>query len=85
MTQSSSVPPEVGSLVFTSDGDELGRVKEVSGECFNVDAPLAIDYWLSADTVESETNGTILLRISKEELNEERHKEPGHTGVHAHL
>jgi hypothetical protein len=40
-----------GMRVITADGEELGHVKEVGATSFKVDAPLALDYWLSLDCV----------------------------------
>jgi hypothetical protein len=48
--------PSVGTVVLTSDGSELGKVKEVMGDCFKVDAPMAPDYWLGIDTIEGGGN-----------------------------
>ena len=48
---SESGVPAVGTEVMTLDGDTLGTVKEVSGSCFKVDAPLRPDYWLGIDTI----------------------------------
>jgi hypothetical protein len=43
MTSGSSLPV-VGADVLTVDGDKLGTVKEVSGSCFKVDAPMGPNY-----------------------------------------
>lgn len=40
-----------GYAVFTVDGDELGRVKEVRDGAFKIDAPWKGDYWLPVDMV----------------------------------
>ncbi|HMO53612.1 MAG TPA: hypothetical protein PJ994_03840 [Tepidiformaceae bacterium] len=40
-----------GLDVFTRDGTRLGEVKELRGEYFKVDAPMAPDYWLSLDCI----------------------------------
>lgn len=37
------VTPTLGARVVTADGDELGKVKEVSGTCFKVDASMQPD------------------------------------------
>lgn len=42
---------KTGVEVYTRDGNRLGEVKELRGEYFKVDAPMAQDYWLSCDAV----------------------------------
>jgi hypothetical protein len=42
---------KTGVEVYTRDGDRLGEVKELRGEYFKVNAPMAPDYWLSCDSV----------------------------------
>jgi hypothetical protein len=39
---------EPGVLVFTRDGEELGRIKELTETHMKIDARLKRDYWLSA-------------------------------------
>ena len=60
--------PTVGTTVMTSDGDELGQVKEIRGSCFKVDAPMQPDYWLGPDTIASATPTQVTLRIMKSNL-----------------
>lgn len=43
----------VGSPVYGEGGDQLGKVKEVRGQYFKVDARMQPDYWLRADCVRS--------------------------------
>jgi multidrug efflux pump subunit AcrA (membrane-fusion protein) len=38
-----------GQSIVTSDGEEIGTVKEVRGDAFKVDASLQPDYWLRLD------------------------------------
>lgn len=52
MTMASS-ELSVGADVYTSDGGKLGKVKEVRGAYFKVDAPMHPDYWLGTDCVTS--------------------------------
>ncbi len=85
MTMASGDVPMVGTDVLTVDGDKLGTVKEVSGACFKVDAPMRPDYWLGTDTIASSTGGTVRLNIRKDRLGEA--KDEGrreHRGVHPH-
>jgi hypothetical protein len=50
MTMPSSAP-WIGADVYTSDGDKLGKVKEVRGAYFKVAAPMQPDYWLGTESV----------------------------------
>ena len=59
---------EVGAKVETADGVEVGRVKEVGGREFRVDAPRAFDYWLERDVVRLATPGCVTLLIAEAEL-----------------
>jgi hypothetical protein len=43
----------VGRSIQTSDGTEIGQVKEIEGRFFKVDAPMQPDYWLPEGCVES--------------------------------
>jgi hypothetical protein len=58
----------VGTPVRSSDGEELGTVKELVGRYFKVSAPMAPDYWLSREVVRSHEQQQVVLRITKEEL-----------------
>lgn len=49
MTSYMSVP--IGSDVYTSDGDKLGKIKEVRDTYFKVDSSMKPDYWLSTDCI----------------------------------
>jgi len=66
------------------DGDDLGRVKEISGDCFKIDAPMQPDYWLGIDTIDSTTAGEVRLRFNKGSLGDEKQPGPGHSGYHPH-
>jgi hypothetical protein len=50
--------PIQGATVMTSDHETLGKVKEIKGDCFKVDAPLAPDYWLGSDTITTTSRTT---------------------------
>ena len=84
MTMYGERTPSVGTLVLTMDGDELGKVKEISGACFKIDAPMAPDYWLGDDLVYDATDGIMRLTISKDMLREAKLESPDHTGYHRH-
>ena len=58
----------VGWKVFTSDGDEIGTVKEFSTEAFKVDAPMQPDFWLPMSTVISSGASRVELDFVKDHL-----------------
>lgn len=85
MTMASSSCPTVGTGVITADGDKLGKVKEVSGSCFKVDAPMQPDYWLGVDTVASAAGGVVKLTITKDRLGAAKYeRKKDHHGFHPH-
>ncbi len=57
-----------GARVFSADGDELGHIKEVRGDYFKVDAPMARDYWLSRDVVSTVEPDGVTLTVDKDQL-----------------
>jgi hypothetical protein len=76
----------LGAPVRTSDGKELGKVKEVVGGCFKVDAPMQPDYWLAIDTVTgNSSDGGINLRFDRKQLEEAKQEGPEHSGYHRHM
>lgn len=76
----------VGNPVHTSDGKDLGKVKEIVGGCFKVDAPMQPDYWLATDAVTgSSTDGGVTVRFTKDQLGEAKQEGPEHTGYHRHM
>jgi rRNA processing protein Gar1 len=76
--------PTLGARVVTADGDELGKVKEVSGTCFKVDASMQPDYWLGSDCVTSSTGAEVRLSIRKDQVGDAKVDGPDHSGVHRH-
>src|SRR5262245_16899147 len=58
----------VGALVATSDGRELGRVKEVSETAFLVDAPRQFDFWLEKSIAQEATSERVSLGIAEGDL-----------------
>ena len=77
--------PIQGGTVLTADRERLGTVKEVMGDCFKIDAPMARDYWLASDTIASITGDQVLLRIMRTDIDDVKMDMPGsHTGVHRH-
>lgn len=69
-------PLTIGCPVFTSDGDEIGRVKEIRGRYFKVDAPMRPDYWLSRETVTASHGGAVTIGVDKKHLGDVKVKHP---------
>ncbi|MEZ4492551.1 MAG: hypothetical protein R3C29_04460 [Dehalococcoidia bacterium] len=57
-----------GAKVVTSDGKELGTVKEAEDRAFHVDAPRQFDYWLQSSVVKSASADIVVLTIAESEL-----------------
>jgi hypothetical protein len=84
-TMNDSMMPVEGFNVMTADRERLGTVKEITGDCFKVDAPLAPDYWLGSDTIASINGENIMLRLRKDEVGERKMGMPdSHSGIHKH-
>ena len=66
----------VDAEVFTSDGDRIGKIKEVGGGSFKVDATMQPDYWLPTDTVASTSGNRVTLSFHKDRLGEYKSSEP---------
>jgi hypothetical protein len=73
--------PVIGARVFTTDGDELGKVKEVVGGAFKVDAAMQPDYWLPSDCVSSTTTSEVRLNITKDRLGDAKVEAPARSGA----
>lgn len=84
MTTFKGSAPTIGEQVMTSDGQELGKVKEVMGDCFKVDVRMQPDYWLSTDTIARADNGMVTLRYTKGGLGDVKQEGPDHKGFHPH-
>lgn len=84
MTSNGGSTPSVGAEVYTADGDKLGKVKEVVGSCFKVDAPMQPDYWLARDCVATSAGSEVRLTFAKDRLNDAKIDGPEHTGMHRH-
>lgn len=85
MTNTEMPELRIGMLVFTSDGDELGRVKEIdAAECFKVDAPMALDFWLDRGSVASTELEVVRLKLPKDHFNQNNTLDIDHKGLHSH-
>jgi len=75
--------PTVGARVITADRQDLGKVKEISGDCFKVDAPLQQDYWLGSNCIASSPGNEVRLSFIKDTLGSMKY-EGEHKGFHPH-
>jgi hypothetical protein len=73
---------EVGMLVMSTDGHQLGRVKAVSNTCFEVDVFLGPDYWVNRDLVTDTSTGAVLLREDREYFTQRPTTGRTHEGLH---
>ena len=64
-----------GAEVYTTDGEKLGTVKTLRGDCFQVDAPMQRDYWLLTDCVaEANVGGRVTVTFDKDHLDDFKQK-----------
>lgn len=68
--------PEMGQLVSTRDGHELGVVKELRDDAFKVDVAMKRDYWLSVGSILSMTGDGIVMDFDEETLDAYELDEP---------
>jgi len=66
----------IGSPVFTQDGSEIGKVKEIHGQFFKVDAPFQPDYWLSEDHLASDSGSHVRLSFTEDRLSDYKLGDP---------
>ncbi|HEX5368654.1 MAG TPA: DUF2171 domain-containing protein [Dehalococcoidia bacterium] len=59
---------ELGMPVMSADGKTLGRVKEVRGDSFKVDAHWAFNYWLGHEVVEHTASGIVQLVVTRQAI-----------------
>ena len=57
----------VGDEIITADGDRLGAVSEIDGKFVKVNAPLRRDFWLNAEFLLPQDDGTICTSFGKKE------------------
>jgi hypothetical protein len=62
--------PAVGARVISSDGHELGKVREVSTDCFKVDAPMRPDYWVGSSFIASTGESEVCLSLPEDRIGE---------------
>lgn len=84
-TINDSMMPIHGANVMTADHERLGTVKEIMGDCFKVDAPMAPDYWLASDSIATMSGNNIILRFQRDDISDLKMAMPDqHTGIHRH-
>jgi uncharacterized protein DUF2171 len=74
----------VGARVISADGQSMGKVKEVNGDCFKVDAPMQPDYWLGANVIASAPGEEVRLNVIKASLEHMKLDPAEHRGYHQH-
>lgn len=57
-----------GARVRSSDGHDLGQVKEVLGSYFKVDASMTPDYWLPQSIIESADQSEVVLSADRDTI-----------------
>ena len=67
-----------GLPVMSSDSKLLGRVKEVRGDTFKVDARWAFNYWLGNEVVENTAKGLVQLVVTKQAVGTAKLREGMH-------
>ncbi len=70
---------ETGVLVYTRDGEELGRISELTPTHFKIDAPMKRDYWLAASDLFACDSGVARVDFDSRdlELHQFENPEPG--------
>jgi hypothetical protein len=66
----------IGAPVLDRDGHQIGTVKEIEGSAFKVDVPLAFDYWLHFDGVQSASIDRVVMCVDRDHLDEFRLDSP---------
>jgi hypothetical protein len=66
----------IGHLVYTQDGKELGRVKEVRPGHFKLDVSMAEDYWLRLSEVRLITPERVIVGFDRADLPRHRLERP---------
>jgi len=61
-----------GTPVFTSDGEEIGHVAEVTAEAFRVGVSWRPDFWLDFECVAAADGGRVSLRFDRGHLDANR-------------
>jgi hypothetical protein len=73
---------QVGMLVMSADGHQLGRVKAISNSCFGIDVFLGPDYWVNRELVSDTSTGAVLLSEEREYFTQRPTTGRTHEGLH---
>ena len=65
-----------GVEIFTADNERIGKVREVRGGSFKVDAPMQPDYWLPTRVVASTTADRVMMNFTHDHLGDFKSQEP---------
>ena len=67
---------QIGSDVYTMDGDKLGTIKETRDTYFKVDAPMKPDFWLRAECIRGgdARAGRVVVAFDKDHLSDNKVK-----------
>ncbi len=68
--------PRTGDSVWTADGDQFAYVKEVRGDYFELDVPMAMDYWLSCTHISGIADGQVRLKFGSDEIDKHKLEAP---------
>ncbi|HMO54177.1 MAG TPA: hypothetical protein PJ994_06710 [Tepidiformaceae bacterium] len=69
--------PKAGDSVWTADGHQFAYVKELHGDYFKLDVPMAQDYWFACAHIADVAEGRVTLRFDKGEVDDHKLSEPG--------
>jgi hypothetical protein len=75
---------QLGDVVLSGDGSDLGSVAEISETCFRVTMKRKKDQWLPGDAILNRESGIALLRYPKDSLAEAMIDTEQHRGLHSH-
>ena len=68
--------PRAGDSVWTADGEQFANVKEVQGDYFKLDVPMAQDYWLSCTHISGIADGQVRLKFGRDEIDDHKLEAP---------
>ena len=71
----------IGVHVFTADNEDLGKVRRVEADAFQLDVSKHSDYWLSLADVRSANSERVTVTFKKADLGAHRLDRPHDTGV----
>jgi hypothetical protein len=75
---------QIGDVVLSSDGSDLGAVREIGETCFRLATKRRRDQWLPGDAIEHRESGIALLRVAKDSLRDAVIDIERHRGLHGH-